>query len=194
MAVLEIKPSEIVSPLGPIPKPGDIRGWIAYRAKQAKAAKLAPVVKIAAPKPKRKVLPPVKQQPALPPPLTPAERMAAVISRCASFDDEYPPVSLIIDLTAAYFLVGKLDIVSARRTATVMRPRHIAMYLAREMTPLSFPKIGEFFGGRDHTTLISAWRRIGWRMECDPDLRVQVEAIRAEIEKSVPTKKTGRIA
>jgi len=47
----------------------------------------------------------------------------------------------------------------------VARPRQIAMYLCRELTDLSYPQIGRYFGGRDHTTVLSAYRRISMMKE-----------------------------
>ena len=49
---------------------------------------------------------------------------------------------------------------SSKRVRAIAFPRQIAMYLCREMTELSFPKIGEYFGGRDHTTVLHAYEKI----------------------------------
>jgi chromosomal replication initiator protein len=63
-------------------------------------------------------------------------------------------------LVATHFNVSRADILSARRTASVVRPRQIAMYLAKVLTPRSLPEIGRRFGGRDHTTVLHAVRKI----------------------------------
>lgn len=63
-------------------------------------------------------------------------------------------------LVANHFNVSKADILSSRRTATVVRPRQIAMYLSKSLTPRSLPEIGRRFGGRDHTTVLHAVRKI----------------------------------
>ena len=69
-------------------------------------------------------------------------------------------IDSIKDIVAAYFKI-KLDELSAKkRTRNVAYPRQIAMYLSREMTDSSLPKIGEEFGGRDHTTVIHAHDKI----------------------------------
>jgi chromosomal replication initiator protein len=52
---------------------------------------------------------------------------------------------------------------SKKRPASIARPRQIAMYLAKELTQKSLPEIGELFGGRDHTTVLHAVRKIGGR-------------------------------
>jgi chromosomal replication initiator protein len=63
-------------------------------------------------------------------------------------------------LVASHFNVSRADIVSSRRTATVVRPRQIAMYLSKLVTPRSLPEIGRCFGGRDHPTVLHAVRKI----------------------------------
>ncbi|MCL6631786.1 MAG: chromosomal replication initiator protein DnaA [Alicyclobacillus herbarius] len=77
----------------------------------------------------------------------------------------------------------KVDELKAkRRTKNVVLPRQLAMYLARELTELSLPRIGEEFGGRDHTTVLHACDRISQSLERDPELQTTVnrlaEAIR----------------
>lgn len=63
-------------------------------------------------------------------------------------------------LVASHYNVSRADILSARRTAVVVRPRQIAMYLSKMLTPRSLPEIGRRFGGRDHTTVLHAVRKI----------------------------------
>ncbi|WP_067926092.1 chromosomal replication initiator protein DnaA [Alicyclobacillus shizuokensis] len=77
----------------------------------------------------------------------------------------------------------KVDELKAkRRTKNVVLPRQLAMYLARELTELSLPRIGEEFGGRDHTTVLHACDRISQSLQHDPSLQTTVnrlaEAIR----------------
>jgi len=62
--------------------------------------------------------------------------------------------------TASYFEITVDDLVSQSRTHTFVTARQIAMYLCRELTDLSLPKIGQEFGGRDHTTVMHAYRKI----------------------------------
>ena len=68
--------------------------------------------------------------------------------------------SLIVAQTADYFGITVDDLCSANRSRTMVSARHIAMYLCRELTDLSLPKIGREFGGRDHTTVMSADKKI----------------------------------
>ncbi len=76
---------------------------------------------------------------------------------------------------AEYFNVRLADMLSARRARAVARPRQIAMYLAKQMTSRSLPEIGRKFGGRDHTTVIHAVRRIEQLRESDSVLNGDVE-------------------
>ena len=61
---------------------------------------------------------------------------------------------------AQYFKVRVVDLTSKKRSRSVARPRHIAMALAKELTNHSLPEIGDAFGGRDHTTVLYACRKI----------------------------------
>ncbi len=69
-------------------------------------------------------------------------------------------VHLIKDVVSQYYNLKIDDLESKRRTRAISYPRQIAMFLCREMTDLSLPKIGEEFGGRDHTTVIHAYEKI----------------------------------
>ncbi|CRH94108.1 chromosomal replication initiation protein [Chlamydia trachomatis] len=67
---------------------------------------------------------------------------------------------IIMSQTASYFNITLDNLISPTRSRTVTTPRHIAMYLCREMTDLSLPKIAEAFNRRDHTTVINAVRNV----------------------------------
>jgi chromosomal replication initiator protein len=82
---------------------------------------------------------------------------------------------------AGYFDLSVEDILSKRRTKTVVRPRHIAMYLAKSMTTRSLPDIGRRFGGRDHSTVIHAVTKISELLLSDAVLAEDVEAIRRRL-------------
>jgi len=68
--------------------------------------------------------------------------------------------ALIMAQTAAYFGLSIEDLQGSSRSRVLVSARQIAMYLCREMTELSLPKIGQQFGGRDHTTVMHADRKI----------------------------------
>lgn len=80
-----------------------------------------------------------------------------------------------------HFRIRPTEMVSARRAREVARPRQIAMYLAKQLTPRSLPEIGRRFGGRDHTTVIHAVRQIeklrGEDSEIDQDVRLLLRAL-----------------
>lgn len=67
---------------------------------------------------------------------------------------------LIQEVVALHFKIKTDDLISKRRTRNVTIPRQLAMYLCRELTDWSLPKIGEIFGGRDHTTVIHAYEKV----------------------------------
>lgn len=71
---------------------------------------------------------------------------------------------------ADFFKIKIADMYSKRRPANIARPRQIAMYLAKELTQKSLPEIGELFGGRDHTTVLHAVRKIGAARSQDSEL------------------------
>ena len=74
------------------------------------------------------------------------------------------------------------DFDSKKRTRTIAYPRQIAMYLSRELTELSLPKIGEQFGGRDHTTVIHAYDKISKEIEDDAKLKRKIDNLIREIK------------
>ena len=65
--------------------------------------------------------------------------------------------------------------ISAKRTKSIAYPRQIAMYLSRELTDFSLPKIGEEFGGRDHTTVIHAHEKIAKDIKADTILNKKLK-------------------
>ena len=77
-----------------------------------------------------------------------------------SGDQRAITVEDVKDETAAYFDVTLDDLLSQSRTHTLVTARQVAMYLCRELTDLSLPKIGQEFGGRDHTTVMHAYRKV----------------------------------
>jgi chromosomal replication initiator protein len=83
---------------------------------------------------------------------------------------------------AEHFRIRQAEMVSARRAREVARPRQIAMYLAKQLTPRSLPEIGRRFGGRDHTTVIHAVRQIERLRGIDTDIDNDVRALMRALE------------
>jgi chromosomal replication initiator protein len=81
-------------------------------------------------------------------------------------------------LVASRYNVSRADILSSRRTATVVRPRQIAMYLSKVLTLRSLPEIGRRFGGRDHTTVLHAVRKIETLSGTDTALSEELELLK----------------
>jgi chromosomal replication initiator protein len=81
-------------------------------------------------------------------------------------------------IVARQFNVGRNDLLSNRRTRQIVRPRQIAMYLAKTMTPRSLPEIGRRFGGRDHTTVLHAVRKIEGMISADNKLAQEIELLK----------------
>jgi chromosomal replication initiator protein len=79
--------------------------------------------------------------------------------------------------TCAHFGLSPEELLSSGRTARIAWPRQVAMYLARELTGESLPAIGRHFGGRDHTTILHAWRRASARIASDEAAREAVEKL-----------------
>jgi chromosomal replication initiator protein len=78
---------------------------------------------------------------------------------------------------ADFYKIKVADMYSKKRPASIARPRQIAMFLAKEMTQKSLPEIGELFGGRDHTTVLHAVRKIGGERSKNSELNQQLHVL-----------------
>ena len=78
---------------------------------------------------------------------------------------------------ADYYKIKVADMYSKKRPASIARPRQIAMYLAKELTQKSLPEIGELFGGRDHTTVLHAVRKINGERQQLTELNQQLHVL-----------------
>ena len=85
-------------------------------------------------------------------------------------------------IVSKHYNVTKADLLSARRTRTIVRPRQIAMYLAKVMTPRSLPEIGRRFGNRDHTTVLHAVRKIEELARADVTLAQEIELLKRMLD------------
>ncbi len=83
---------------------------------------------------------------------------------------------------AEYYKVRLADMLSARRSREIARPRQVAMYLAKRLTPRSLPEIGRKFGGRDHTTVMHAIKRIDELRAADTDLEQDVATLARQLD------------
>ncbi|MFO8098691.1 MAG: chromosomal replication initiator protein DnaA [Salinibacter sp.] len=88
----------------------------------------------------------------------------------------------IIDEVAEFFRLSSDDLLSRSRKQAVAEARQIAMYLCRELTDESYAHIGSRFGGRDHSTVIHAHRKIDEKMEADAGLREDVSALTSRLQ------------
>ncbi len=83
---------------------------------------------------------------------------------------------------AEHYRIRKAEMTSARRAREVARPRQVAMYLSKQLTPKSLPDIGRRFGGRDHTTVIHAVKQIEKLRACDPEIDAAVRLLTRQLE------------
>ncbi len=85
-------------------------------------------------------------------------------------------------IVARQYNVSRADLLSSRRTANVVRPRQVAMYLAKTLTLRSLPEIGRRFGGRDHTTVLHAVRKIEGLVGNDTMLADEIEVLKRQLQ------------
>ncbi len=90
-------------------------------------------------------------------------------------------IDSILKLVAEHFDVKVSDLRGARRHRAISQPRSVAMYLCRKHTQSSYPAIGKGFGGKDHSTVISACRKVKGALETDHTLRTEIEAIERKL-------------
>lgn len=90
-------------------------------------------------------------------------------------------IDQVIDTVCAHYRVESSDLRSARRSQDLALPRHVAMYLAHEIMQMSFPRIGQAFGNRKHTSALYAYARIKDQMPTDPDLAHAVKQLTRQI-------------
>ena len=83
---------------------------------------------------------------------------------------------------ATHYNVSRADLLSSRRTAAVVMPRQIAMFLAKSLTLRSLPEIGRRFGGRDHTTVLHAVRKIDKLCDTNPTLKDELDLLKRTLQ------------
>jgi len=111
-------------------------------------------------------------------PLTVETAETAIRDLVRTQDPKRVKIDDIQKLVASHYNISRADILSSRRTANVVRPRQIAMYLSKQLTLRSLPEIGRRFGGRDHTTVLHAVRKIEELVAKDKSLAEVIELLR----------------
>ena len=94
-------------------------------------------------------------------------------------------IKLIQELIASKYQITVDEILSKKRTQSIAYPRQIAMYMSRELTDLSLPKIGEEFGNRDHTTVIHAHKKITDMIAESNELQLEVKTYMEELKNKI---------
>jgi chromosomal replication initiator protein len=113
-----------------------------------------------------------------------AELVAEIMPGGPSTVVERPTVERIQAETCAASGVALEDLVGTRRTREALRARQLAIYLSRELTDRSLAEIGRAFGGRDHSTVLAAVRRVATRVASDPETRRAVELLHDRLHTS----------
>ncbi len=83
----------------------------------------------------------------------------------------------IVEAVADHYRIKKDELFNKKRTQSIAYPRQIAMYLCRELADMSYPRIGELFGGRDHTTVIHAYEKISNKCKTDGKLQNELKTL-----------------
>jgi chromosomal replication initiator protein len=116
------------------------------------------------------------------PPLTVEAAEIAIRDLIRAREPKRVKIEDIQKLVASHYSVTRADILSSRRTATVVKPRQVAMYLSKALTLRSLPEIGRRFGGRDHTTVLHAVRKIEGLTTSDSGLREEIELLKRMLQ------------
>ncbi len=113
-------------------------------------------------------------------PLT-RETAAHALKHVLSDADKGPSIETILRIVAEHFDVKIADLRGPRRHRTIAHPRSVAMYLCRKHSQASYPQIGESFGGKDHTTVIHACKKIEAAVATDPAVRSLLQSIERKL-------------
>lgn len=101
-----------------------------------------------------------------------------------SFDTVRVRIDDILRIVGRHYSVPRADLLSPRRARSIVRPRQVGMYLAKKLTPRSLPEIGRRFGGRDHSTVLHAVRKIEELIKTDDNLAREVNLLIHLIEQN----------
>lgn len=99
---------------------------------------------------------------------------------------ESSPVSPedVLNAVIEHYNISHEELVGRSRRKESVRPRHVAMYLCRELTPLSFAAIGRRFGGRDHSTVSHACQKVSDRLDVQPELEEEIDSVKRQAHRS----------
>lgn len=115
-----------------------------------------------------------------------AQAVLSDIITTPAFQRQITPTE-ILTVTAKYFSLPTDELVGESRKRPIATARQVGMYLVREMTELSYPAIGKFFGGRDHTTVIHAVEKIAAQMQSSRELYEQVNDLTHQLRGGLPS-------
>ena len=112
------------------------------------------------------------------------ETVDYVITKYVSVKEEEKTVTpkMIIEAVAKLFRVNEDDIVSKRKTKEIVVPRQVSIYLCKNLTELSFNKIGDYFGGKDHSTVMHAVKKVEYYIENDPEIKEKVSTLTKDLK------------
>jgi chromosomal replication initiator protein len=114
------------------------------------------------------------------------ELARTILADRLNLTDRRVTVEEIKKVVAGYYSIRIQDMDSPRRTRNLVRPRQTAMYLAKTLTPRSYPEIGRRFGDRDHTTVMHAVRQIEKLSAADPVMAGEIQELRRIIKEGLP--------
>ena len=116
-------------------------------------------------------------------PITPESVEAIIRDLVLGIEPRRIKVEDILRIVSRHYAVPKAEILSDRRHRSVVRPRQIGMYLAKQLTSRSLPEIGRRFGNRDHTTVLHAIRKIDKEMGDNPRLKDEIEELKRQLNR-----------
>ena len=90
-------------------------------------------------------------------------------------------IEYIQEVVSKYFGIDVKDLKSSKKSNDIVFPRQIAMYLCRSVANASFPKIGDEFGKRDHTTVMHAYKKIDKEMKTNPNTKLIVDNVKKNL-------------
>lgn len=94
---------------------------------------------------------------------------------------QIPTINQVIAITCVFYDISAVEIISQRRNASLVRARHVACYLAKTLTPKSFPEIGRRLGNRDHTSIMHAVRSIEAKLTTEPGMQSEITQLKRHL-------------